>query len=92
MYNIATLHFLKIPCIQARFPDSHRLLFPVKCSEVREVGVAEAKLDTSVVLSHGIWTGMLLRPEVILCIVCREKFSLFRGKLVQLVPAAYEIW
>ena len=70
---IAILRFLKIndivhtwliiiiltPCIQARFPDGHRLLFPVKCSEVREVGVAEAKLDTSVVLSHGIWTGML---------------------------------
>ena len=51
------------PCIQARFPDGHRLLFPVKCSEVREVGVAEAKLDTSVVLSHGIWTGMLSRLE-----------------------------
>jgi hypothetical protein len=26
------------------------------------VGVAEAKLDTSVVLSHGIWTGMLSWP------------------------------
>ena len=52
------------PCIQARFPDGHRLLlFPVKCSEVREVGVAEAKLDTSVVLSHGIWTGRLSRLE-----------------------------
>lgn len=45
--------------LQARFPDGHRLLFPVKSSEVREVGVAEAKLDTSVVLSHGIWTGVL---------------------------------
>ena len=42
---------------QARFPDGHRLLFPVKLSQVREVGLAEAKLDTSVVLSHGVWTG-----------------------------------
>ena len=52
------VNVVSIFIIQARFPDGHRLLFPVKCSEVREVGVAEAKLDTSVVLSHGIWTGI----------------------------------
>ena len=54
---------------QARFPDGHRLLFPVKLSQVREVGLAEAKLDTSVVLSHGVWTGTstFLLPNILYC-------------------------
>ena len=59
-----TLLFTLSVNTQARFPDGQRLLFPVKSSQVREVGLAEAKLDTSVVLSHGIWTGTLYYNHV----------------------------
>ena len=42
---------------QVRFPDDRQLLFPVKQAEVRATGTSETRLDTSVILSHGVWTG-----------------------------------
>lgn len=43
---------------KVRFPDGKKLLFVPKPEEVREVGVTEHRLETSVIISHGMWTGM----------------------------------
>ena len=44
--------------ILVKFPDDRCLLFPAKSSEVRVAGGPnQSRLDTSVILSHGVWTG-----------------------------------
>ena len=46
--------------IQLKFPDGRRLLFSPKPCDFRCVGTQELKLDTTVVMSHGLWTGIIL--------------------------------
>lgn len=56
---VATLYNVTRPtdlAVQLRFPDNRRILFLPKPSEVRSVGLDQAKLDTAVVTSHGLWT------------------------------------
>ena len=43
---------------KVRFPDGKKLLFVPKPEEMREVDVTEHRLETSVIISHGMWTGM----------------------------------
>lgn len=56
-----------------KFPDDRRLLFPVKPTEVRSAGVNECRLDTAVILSHGLWTGAdMLCVHMFTCISCAD--------------------
>ena len=43
---------------KVHFPDGKKLLFVPKPEEVREVSITEHRLETSVIISHGMWTGM----------------------------------
>ena len=52
---------------QARFPDGRCLLFSPRSSEVRWVGEGEKKLDTDIVVSHGVWTGNTTKHGLLVC-------------------------
>ncbi|KAL5476193.1 hypothetical protein EMCRGX_G026108 [Ephydatia muelleri] len=69
----ATLYHVKDLCqvaVQVRFPDGKKLLFVPKPEEVREVGVTEHRLETSVIISHGMWTDAC---GVEFCVVLRHQ-------------------
>ena len=57
LYNIADPEDV---VIQVKFPDSRKLLFPPKSAEFRPTGIHQSRLDTSVIISHGLWTGIYM--------------------------------
>lgn len=44
--------------MQVLFPDSRRLLYPFKPSEMHHTSLHTVQLNTNLIISHGTWTGM----------------------------------